>query len=103
MPDIAAAAAETNDAEAVTVAALRLGPSDGGIKIGEQFGVALAVDLRQYFLNVADLGYIAEPEIIVGRNRKRAGMAETPNHVADPFVDAENLLTHKNDRRTGHA
>jgi len=45
MPDIAAAAAETNDAEPVAVAALRFRPGDRGIEIGEQFGVGLALTL----------------------------------------------------------
>src|SRR5262249_11139030 len=102
MPDIAAAAAETNDAEPVAVAALRFRPGDRGIEIGEQFGVGLAVDLGHQVLRVADLGNIAQSEIIVRRDRKRAGMATAPRHVADPVVDSENFLADENDRRTLH-
>jgi hypothetical protein len=103
MPNVAAAAAETHGAEPIGVAALRFRPSHGGVQICEQFGVVLAVDLRHQLLGIADLGHIAEAEIVIGCYREGAEMAKSSRHVLDEFMDAKNFHANENDRRALHA
>ena len=102
MPDVAAAAAKTHDAQPAAVAALRFRPGDIGVEIGEELGVRLGVDLRQQLLHVADFGEVTHPEIIIRRHRECAEMAEPARDVLDEFVQTKNLHRNENDWRMLH-
>src|SRR5580693_337666 len=103
MPDAAAAATKTDDAQPIAVAALRLGPGRRGVQIGKEFGVGLGVDDWQDLLDVVDLGKIdAIAKIIIGRDRECAEMAEAARDVLDPLMQPENLHANKNNRRVCH-
>ena len=86
--------------EPTGIAALRLGPRDRGIEIGNQLRIRLAVDERQQLGHFRDLGEVlALAEIVVGRHRERAELGKAPRHVLDVLVQPENLHGDQDHRR----
>ena len=64
----------------------------------------LAFTIGEQLRHVGDLGEIdAAAEIVIGRDRESAEMAEPAGHVLDVFVQAENLHADQDHRRILHA
>jgi hypothetical protein len=81
---------------------LRLGPGNGSVKIGQEFVVGLRIRQRQELLYVGDFGEVALAEVVIGRDRKRAELGQTPRHILDVFVQAEDLHRHQDHRWVVH-
>ncbi len=86
------------------VAALRPGPSDRRIEVGDEFGVGLGVDHFHDRRNVGHFRQVdAKAEIIIRRDGEGAELGQPASDVADIFVDPEYLHRHQDDRRMRHA
>jgi hypothetical protein len=74
-PHRAAAPAKADNAEPIRIASLGLGPIGRRVEIGKKLMIGLAVDERHQLRRLGDLGEVAEPEIIIGRDCESAELA----------------------------
>ncbi len=92
--------AEAGNAPPGRISTMLACPVIGRIDVGHHLRIGrLRHDAADQLLDIGDLGRIAMTGKQIGRDRIIAFSRKATAHVADPFMDAEYLMHHNDDRR----